>query len=249
MTRQEAKKVLLRYRPGSTDEADPEVRCALKQVSQDPQLAAWLDDHRTFQQEVREGLRSVEVPSGLREQILSERKVRLSPWRSPRRLVFSALAAAVVALALFGWWIPRSDTEARFATYRSRMVKAVLRGYAMDIETRDITEIRAYLRKERAAADWISPPGLETTPLLGCAVLTWRSQPASMICYGRGSQPELWLFVADSSAFPDPPDGPGPTVEKVNRLNTVSWSQRGRTYLLAGDLDEAGLLRLLQPRS
>jgi hypothetical protein len=125
------------------------------------------------------------------------------------------------------------------------MVKTALRGYAMDVETHDIAAIRAHLASRQAQADWQSPPGLAAVPLLGCATLTWRSQPAAMICYGSGGQPELWLFVVDSASLPDPPDVRDPEFARVNRLNTISWSARGRTYLLAGTLSPSELMAML----
>lgn len=249
MDREQAKEILLRYRPGTRDEEDTDVRAALDQASRDPELAVWLGKHREFQQQAHQKFQSLEVPAGLREQILSERKVRLSTWRSPRRLAVGALAVALAALGLFIWFRPGPEPEARFATFRSRMVKTALRGYGMDLKTNDLAKIRTYLRAQKAEADWESPQGLEATPLLGCAVLPWRSKPAAMICYGRGTLPSLWLFVVNSDAFPDPPSESVRTVQKVNQLNTVSWTSNGRTYLLAGDLGETELLRLLNPGS
>lgn len=246
MNSEQARTILLRHRPGTPSEADAEVQAALAQASRDPALAAWWADHRQFQEEVSDGLRSIKVPAGLREQILSEKKARLNPWRTPRRWAAGALAALFLGAGLLLWLLPTPDEEAQFATFRSRMVKAALRGYAMDLTSTDLDEIRAYLGTRQVTPDWTEPEGLEAMPLLGCAVLTWRSQPAAMICYGEAAGPDLWLFVMETSAFPDPPVDALTKVKKVNRLNTVSWSVDGRTYLLAGDRTETELLDLVK---
>jgi len=249
MNSQQSKEVLLRYRPGTADDRDPEVRAALEQAARDPELAAWLEEHGRFQQQVRERFRGLAVPEGLREQIVSEKQARLSLWRSPRRLAVGALAALVLVVGFAFFALRDTDEENRFATFRSRMVKTALRGYAMDMETRDAAAIRDYLGTRQAPADWNSSPGLDAAPLLGCAVLTWRGTPASMICYGSGERPELWLFVVDSGSLPDAPAESGLVISKVNRLNTVSWTRNGRTHVLAGEADETELLRLLEGRT
>lgn len=248
MTSREAREILLRYRPGTGDEDDREVRGALTQAARDPELAAWLDEQRRFQQGVRDGFRSVEVPAGLREQILSEKRSHFH-WLRSRR-VLMGVAASVAALVLVGislWLGSGPDEEARFATFRSRMVKTVLRGYAMDLETQDVRAIRNYLGTNSAHADWRSPPGLEVAPVMGCAVLPWRNHPATMICYGSGGRPKMWLFIVDADSLPDPPAAVRPVVETVNRLTTVSWSADGRTYVLASEAEEAeDLLKLFE---
>jgi hypothetical protein len=246
MNSPQAKEVLLRYRPGTSDDRDPEVRAALQQASRDPRLAAWLEEHQRFQEHVQERLSGLEPPAGLREQILSEKRANLSGWRSPRRLVAGSLAVLLLVLGFAFLAVRDGDEENRFATFRSRMVKTALRGYAMDLETPDAAEIRDYLGTRQAPSGRVMSPGLDAAPLMGCAVLTWRGKPASMICYGNGPRPELWLFVVDSDALPDAPAGSALLIEKVNRLNTVSWTRDGQTYVLAGEGDATRLRELLR---
>jgi len=249
MNSTEAKEILLRYRPGTSDASDPEVRAAVEQAARDPELAGWLQDHHVFQQAVMDRLRRVAPPEGLREQILSEQPRLFTLRHSARRLAWSALAAAILVAGFVYLAMNRVDEESRFATFRMRMVKTALRGYAMDIETNDTVEIRKYLETQQAPSDWQSPRGLEAIPVMGGAVLQWRSQPATLICYGAGPQPDLWLFVVDSSALPDPPAPETPVVKAVIRLNTVSWNRHGRTYVLAGERSADELLRLVKDRS
>ena len=248
MTDPEAKDILLRYRPGTPDDGDPEVRAALERGSRNPELAAWLQAHQRIQEGLRTKLRELPVPAGLKEQILSERASALRHWRPTRRLVLAgAVAALTISVVLVGI-LRRPDIEARFETFRHRMVRAVLRGYTMELATSDLGAIRAYLNTHEAHGDWESPPGLEGEPVVGCGRLTWRSRPAAMICYGKADQPELWLFVVDTAALADAPGGGELVYGKVSRLNTAAWSQRGRTYLLAAEVDRQELRRFVGER-
>jgi hypothetical protein len=232
----EARTVLLRYRPGTADEREADVRAALDLAASDPELARWWADHRRLQEDLRAKLRAIEPPAGLREQILSERKAATASWPTSRRLAFAgSLALLAVVIGVFSV-VLRQDPEAQFSTFRSRMVRTALRGYSMDLESRDPAEVRQFLAERQAHAGWQSPPSLDRQPLMGCAVLTWRSHTATMICYGQGETPELWLFVVNTSALPDPPAEDSPAFARVNRLNTLSWSRGGRTYVLASEI-------------
>jgi hypothetical protein len=66
--------------------------------------------------------------------------------------------------------------------------------------------------------------------------LTWQSQPVSMICFtsgkaGKTKNPDLFLFVMDQKAVPDPTSANGEIVP-VSKLSTVAWAQNGKLYLL-----------------
>ncbi len=75
--------------------------------------------------------------------------------------------------------------------------------------------------------------GLNKLQLTGAGLLRWRSNPVSMVCFNRGDNHMLFLFVMNRSALKDaPPDIP--RLGKVADLVTASWSQGDKTYLLAG---------------
>ena len=247
MDSHQAKQILLLYRPGTNDREEPELAAALALAEQDPALGRWLQDHCETQKALRAKLRRIPVPDGLREQILSERKAHTTlPLR--RRLALAALALvfmilmAGVAFSLLG-----RHEDKGFANFRSRMVRTVARQYPrMDLETTDLGRIRQYLAQHQAHGDYALPARLEKTAGTGCALLQWQGKTVSMICFNSGTtaspnQPDLFLFVANRADVPNAPDTGPPQFAQSNRLATASWSDKGKTYVLAGIGDEAFL--------
>src|SRR5215471_2683767 len=97
MNRNEAKEMLILYRPGSADADDPEFSEALKLCEQDAELRQWFDEHCAVYMAMREKFLQVTPPEGLKEQILAERKVRTTPLlRRPAVLLASVAAVAVL---------------------------------------------------------------------------------------------------------------------------------------------------------
>src|SRR5262249_22980561 len=149
----EAKRVLLAYRPGLHDRDDPELAEALELARQDAGLQSWLQDQMAFHESMSAQLRAVTPPPGLRERILASRKIVAVPsWqRTELRLAAACLAAAVVIGALFARSHPKEETFTRF---EARMVGFALRVYGMDIVTNNLAQVQQYLRSRGAPAEY-----------------------------------------------------------------------------------------------
>ena len=251
MTIHEAKETLALYRPGSADADDPDFAAALRLCEQEPELKQWFDEHCAVYLSLRSKLKEIPVPEGLKEQIVAERKVqkihRSALWNSRRRRI-TAAALAVVAVAVvlfFQWWQPPEDTG--FTGFRRRMISTALRSYGMDLQTEDPERVRDYLRQNRAIADYTLPDGLKSAKLTGCVATTWQGQPASMICFQTGKplhppqKSDLWLFVVNAKSAPGGPESATPIFENVHRVTAASWTENGKTYVLAIEGDEAAL--------
>ena len=253
MTPQQAKQILLAYRPWTADALDQDFAEALTFCRQDAELARWFENHCAVQNAIRERFQRMPVPEGLEEQILSEFKSQKLTiwWRQPARLAAAATLVIIVALGSLWLTIPRPSTEeVSFASYRSRMVRTALRAYSMDLETNDVAQIRAYLAQNQAPADYVLPKNLEPTPSVGCGVLKWQDQPVTMVCFrtgkplAPGAKSDLFLFVIDRKSVPDLRVTNAPEFVTVNKLATASWIEGEKVYILAGD-DEAQLRRRL----
>jgi hypothetical protein len=250
MTREEAKRALLLYRPGTDDAAEPEIAEALALAKQDAELSRWLEQHCARQAILREKIRQISVPAGLKEQIISERPT-FTRQRIARRAV--AFAFAVVAVMFVCWRDgligngPSADEN--FSVYRSRMVSAALRGYAMDLESSDPAKIRDYLAREKVAKKYELPGGLQKAAATGCAVEDWGGAKVALLCFSDsgpesvGGKSDVWLFIVDRDAVKDAPATDMPQFAKVNKLITASWSQGGKLYLLGSFGDEQAIRR------
>jgi hypothetical protein len=233
---QEAKEVLMLFRPGVADESDPEFAEALTVARQDPELSQWLAEHCALQDALRAKFRQIPVPEGFKEQILSERpRNRAHVVRTRIALV----AASVVIALLIGnllkdYFQPREDKT--FTGLFQRMTHLVQVYPRMDLITNDLAEIRRYLATQ-GQSDISLPKELEKKPTTGCAALSWQNKPVAMICFnsGRGSdpkEPDLFLFVASRSDVPrSPPPGP-PEFAQTKKLLRATWSTRDKTYIL-----------------
>jgi hypothetical protein len=242
VTSQEARDVLLRYRPGTVDEADPEVLAALAVAERDLDLAEWLEDHRRFQDGVRQRLGEIPLPAGLSEQIIAEHRAARVRWQMTRRRVLVGVGVGVMGLLVGRLAWPRgSAPENTLARFRSRMVGTVLRGYAMELESGEVARVAEHLAERQAQLGWPMEAVLVGRPLMGCAVLTWQSRPAVMLCYGRGGEPEVWMFVVASETLHGPPAGGVPVFAQVHRMATASWAREGKVVLVAGRFEEAEL--------
>jgi hypothetical protein len=239
----EAKMLLLCYRPGTTDAEDPQVAEALALAERDPELKEWLAVHCTRESVVREKFRQIAAPAGLKEQIISEQAAhdRMNRWR--KKFAPMALAALVLLMALCTFWYYRPVPDDTLAIYQSRMAGVALRGYAMDVATNDPAAIRAYLAQNHAPADFILPASLQQATLAGCAVEGWQDVKVAMICFRTRQAPpdaatDLWLFVVDRTAVKKSSAGPVPQLSQVNRLTAATWVQGDKLYFLgtAGDL-------------
>lgn len=254
MNRDEAKSILLLYRPDLGTEGDPQITDALNLAKADPELARWLDEHCARQRRLRGALRSIAAPEGLQEQIVSEERARLRRTGKRRNTLVAALV--VVSLLAFGaLWFSRQPSDTRFSVYQNRMVSNALRGYAMDLMTHDAGEIRAYLANKAAPANYVLPAPLQHAEAVGCSVQTWNGASVSMICFRTGKplppgdQSDLWLFVVDRNAVDKSPESSATIIAPVKGLITAVWTQGASLYLLGTAGDENTIRQYLADRS
>jgi hypothetical protein len=233
VTDAEAKRILIAHRPGRGsvgNEADAEVFAALEEVRRNPELAQWWQKQQAFHGAMAREFVSAPVPGELRVAILARARVVPFPWwRQPR--IWAAAAAIVFLLGSGAFLLWPEDKAGSLATFRSRMVRTVLRQYRMDIQTNDMAVIRKFHATNGAPADYVLPPGLATLPASGAGILSWQGTRVSMVCLDVGTQGPLFLFVADDAEV-NPPSGPQ-EFAPVNKLMTVSWSAGGKVYVLA----------------
>src|SRR5207244_2974527 len=114
----------------------------------DPALAAWFEQHCRVQRQIAAAFRDITVPEGLKEQIISERKARLT--KSKRRTLIAACVALTVAAVLLAvqlGYVPHARPNDGFANFRETMAGNLQRLYPkMDLETNNLPVIEDYLK-------------------------------------------------------------------------------------------------------
>ena len=243
MNSQQAKQKLELYRPG-VDDADPQFAEAVAQTKRDAELRQWFDERCALYAMVRSKLGEVAAPAELRRRILAERKI-IRPaiwWQNPFML---AAAAAVAMAAVVGWLLFPLRQPADLNGFRQSMVRFVSREYKMMLETRDLNQIRDFLAKNQAQADYQLTPALERTSTEGCTILNWHGHKVSLLCFYLRNDNDLWLFVVERAALPDAPATASPQFTSVGKMTTASWSQGNITYLLATTGDAERLRKYL----
>jgi hypothetical protein len=234
VTPQEAKEILLLYRPGTTDAEEPQVAEAMAVARQDPELAGWFEQHSAFQQAMKLRFRQIEVPEHLKLALLGGQKVLHYPSAGLRSNVIWLAAAAAFLITLgIANLLLRPTVPDRFENFRDRMVSTALREYRMDIVTNDMGVLRQTLEAKGAPADYQLSHSLQNLQLTGGAALTWRNHPVSMVCFDRGNKSMVFLFVMKSNALKNPPPTQ-PRILAANNLYSASWSQGDNTYLMLG---------------
>ena len=256
MNKDEAKQILLLYRPGTADADDPDTAAALALAKADPELSRWLEEHCARQNALREKFRQIPVLAGLKEQIISEEAAKSKAVSRRQKLVgVAAVVTILVALGIMGsTLLPHKEIlveDTTLANYRLQMAYQALSGYGMNLTTNDAGQIQGYLAKNNAPADYVLPAGLQNVAMTGCAIENWQAAKASMICFNTGKLPQggghsdLWLFVVDRTTIKDAPTITSPQFNKVNGLMTVTWTQGNNLYLLGAQSDEETLKKFL----
>jgi len=237
VNQEEAKQVLLLYRPGTADAEDPEVEVAMEVARQDPELGRWFMQHVEFQKAMRSSLRQIEVPSHFKAALLAGNKMVFPAvwWQRPAIIWLAAATAVFVLVIGLAALRFRLDSRLdRFATFKERMVSEVQREYAMEWETSDMGQLRQSIASSGGQADYEVPKALEKLKLTGGGVLKWQNNKVSMVCFDRGGGRILFLFVTKRDAFKDPPPLRTPQLGVVLNYMTASWTQGEDSYVLAG---------------
>jgi len=253
VTAQQAKQILVAYRPWTNDAEDPEVAEALMICQQDAELGKWFANHCAVQSAIRAQFQAAPVPEGLQQQIISEYKSWRPTvwWRRPAVLVTTAAVLLLIAGSSLWFSLPHQpEQEVSFAAYRNRMVRTAVRNYGMDLESTDAAQIRAFLAARQVPSDYVLPKNLELTPTVGCGALSWQGKPVTMVCFrtgkplSPGAKSDLFLFVIDQKNLAEQPPANVTEFAGVSQLATASWSKGGKVYVLAG-LDETELKQRL----
>jgi hypothetical protein len=248
---QQARQILEVYRRG-VDDADPQFAEALALAQSDPELRRWLEEQRAAYVSIRNKMREIPVPAGLQDQILAECKVVRLPvawWHS--QFLRGAAAVAVICLSILAIgvqlhsWNSMRKGPTNFAAFRAEMTYFAAAGYSLNVHSDSLDELRKQFTANGWPSNYSVPAGVSKLSVRGGCLMKWQNHKVSMLCLKSPDQRGVWLYVIERTALPDPPRESTPQLATEGSLATASWSESGKTYLLAAEGNEDFLRTLL----
>ena len=246
MNNQEAKLILQAYRPGGQDASDPLFADALEQARRDPELQKWFAEEQAFDTHMQARLqKAIEIPVDLKASLLAQRKAvrpKVWWWQSLRLTAATALVVLLAALAVV-WLKPAGPPP--FAGLRELAVKnSRPAADHVSFMVQDEAKIKDWLKAQNVATDFNLPGALRASVPHGCKVLDWRGHKVTMLCLMPGGS-HVDLFVIDGTHFRDFQPTETAQFAKADGVTTAVWCNGDKTYVLAGNLDEQQLRKIL----
>lgn len=210
---------------------------------------------------VLDALTEARCPEAMRARVLATLQGHVSPHQAPgvrerkRRWVLAAAAVMLVAAgaASVGVWVdraPRHAAKAMVAAMVDDHMKLSQRADRLELPSRDPARVTDWLRGYVGAA--VKPAALRGAELVGARRCALRGRKVALLFYElpdrRGSGRVASLFVMNDR---------GADYSYMKRLrghycrehrrglSAVVWHERGLTYALVSDLDDAQLVDLL----
>ena len=217
MNRDEAKNILLLYRPGLADTDDPQIAAPAGLKEQIISEQAAQERMQATRRQFRLALAAVVLVTGL-----------LAVYWFPRHTPEDTLAVyqnQMASAALRGYAMDLLTNDA-----------TAIRAYLVQNRAPADFTLTDSLGKTALAGcaieDW---QGKKVSMI---CFRTGRPLPP-------GVASDLWLFVADRAAVKNLPAGAGPQLARVNRLITATWTQGDKVYLLGMEGDEQAIRQYL----
>ncbi len=246
MTQEEAKVLLAVYRTDSPDADEPRFAEALELLKTDPELARWFEQEQVFDASIARHISAAPVPERLKTAILAGEKIlshlvwwQLVNWR--RAVALALVLWTGAGLFLFSL----SKTRSLIAASRDAIQMAERRPGNRSAATADLDDIRRLLAKYKVPPDFEVPQRLRHLPIVDYALVPVGDQTAVVLYFRLAGNTQLRLFVMDQVQDDAlPPDGSLRTIEG-GKWGAALWSDKGKTYVLAGQFPPQSLKRLL----
>lgn len=231
MDNQEAQFILRAYRANGADANDPAFSQALEQARRDPALARWLAQEQAFDNAVSRKLRSISLPSGLRENILAGAKASRRPARSwYNSPSLYALAACLVVAAALAFLMPKVRADRERAEFAKLVMNDAMHEQQHTARSPEAAEpLRSYVSNtsNRLAASAL-PVEREKMENLGCRTLTLGGREVAEVCFARAGY-VFHLYITPRMKDLDTQ----PKFFNHDGASAAGWSDATNTYLVA----------------
>lgn len=243
MNRDEAKLMLAGFRANGADASDPDMAEAVAFARNDTELGDWFERERAFDRAVADQLERLHAPLDVKREILAGRRV--AGWGVKRRFQWMPLAAAAaIALAFIGGLFlgqsGRSVDASYLAEFRQEMVELIPKGVALDVQSADLDDLIGHVALQSAPRPEVFPEILHGQTPMGCKVIDWKGKKVALFCFKKGEGDIVHLFVAQLGAN-SPLAANERVIARARNFPTISWTEGGRHYLLAGHTPQTDL--------
>ena len=226
------KMVLAAYRPGHQDAGDPFFSEALREIEQDPALAAWFEEEQRFDSQVSETLKQTSTPAGLKEVILLNAKAAGKPssivgeafgrWQ-PQIKISLAMAASLMLAFVLGRQtlpnpMPSPVANGSLANSNPLVTQAIAytgKMPALEFVCNDPSVVARWVEdksKTMKMGKLIDKP-MASMQMIGSGTAQWEGKPVIFIALQNGEQMGM-LYLVRAADFPDAATEADEVVEK-----------------------------------
>ena len=250
LDREQAKVILACLHSGEDlSGTDPEVSEALALLEHDAELREWFEKEQEFDDIISAKVSEVEIPDGLREELLA--KMSTGTPKPGRRLITlrrigyasAALAAALVAVVGVVFYklsqpydFQRVKTSQDYAAFRHDMSGYANSFFMLQHTDENFAALNNWLKSKQGPTYSRLPDNILSLESVGCSVLNWGGQNASLLCFIDDKKELIHIFMipADGlTGLPTPAELASPVIE--NGLEVAGWTdEKGMVYMLCG---------------
>jgi hypothetical protein len=245
MDNDEAKLILAACRAHGQETNDPAMAEALAQAERDPELRKWFEEEIRFDQVVCSCLEQVLPPADLKRHILAGHRAGQTPRATRTIGVPLGMAAAIVLTFGVGYYTGGLDQTAdgfALADYRQSMINVIETGVDFDAQSSRFQELADFVALKSAPAIKDLPAALQGDAVMGCKIVSWKNNKVSLFCFRNQAGEIVHLFVTEvNQSMSAGLATADKIIARVNNVPTVSWTDRGRQYLLTGHTPDTDL--------
>jgi hypothetical protein len=247
MNNQEAKFILGAYRPDGRDSGDPMFAEALAHAESDPELRAWLEGQRKFDQTFSNKLHGIAPPSGLREAILTGSRASAPRsknhwWSTPSWLAAAAAVALLVTATLALKTSPKSPTVSDLADFaRSDLAGSHDQHVG---HPPGLAEVQAQLASVRGLMSQDLKIDLDELRRKNCRAVRVGGREVFEVCFQREG---TWyhIYVGKRSDFAPGSLDPKALLSGEGQFASTVWTDSNHVYALATDAGAEVLRRVI----
>lgn len=257
MNKSDIQRILSSASPTDLLGRDPEIQAALKQVQQDPELAAWWKQEQDFDDAFRRKFSQIEPPASLKATLLGiphntpdAEPIPFPPprsaswWRSSHWISLAASIVLILGLAVLFLKPKALEAEENdLIPLYNQLSENIGRSDSWEIQSNNWRDIADYLNKHEAPAPDYIADKLPRNANLRATTDSWRGMRVSIIAIQ--SQDKLYLAIIPAKALPPSSQLHEKTLRHNHRgMNWHATANRDHilVFIFSGPIDETKIL-------